>query len=86
MKVIVAGYPKTGTKSMVLALTILGYKVYDFVEHFHYHREDWNKILTSGGTTEDFKRMYENVDAVTDGPPYYFWEEISKAFPDAKVN
>ena len=81
-----AGYSKTGTKSMNVALTELGYKVYDFVDHFWYHGETWKKIFTSGGTTEDFKWMYDDVDAVVDAPAYLFWEEIHEAYPDAKVN
>ncbi|CAK8677519.1 unnamed protein product [Clavelina lepadiformis] len=87
MKIIVAGYSKTGTKSMVLALSELGYNVYDFFDHFWYHGDQWARIYSSGsgGTIEDFKKMYQSVDAVTDAPPYMFWEEILQAFPDAKV-
>ena len=33
----------------------------------------------------DFHSMYRNVDAVTDVPANAFYEEILKAFPDAKV-
>ncbi|CAK8677505.1 uncharacterized protein LOC143446837 [Clavelina lepadiformis] len=86
MKVIVAGFAKTGTKTMVVALSELGYNVYDFMDHFWYHGDKWAKILSSsGGSIEDFKEMYESVDVVTDSPPYKFWEEILQAFPDAKV-
>ncbi|CAK8686999.1 unnamed protein product [Clavelina lepadiformis] len=85
MKVICAGYSKTGTKSMQAALTELGYNVYDYMENFAYLYDDWMKILKEGGTTEDFRRMFENVDAVTDLPCYYFWDEIHKAFPEAKI-
>ena len=88
MKVIAAGFSKTGTKSMFLALSELGYNVYDFHDHFWHHCDQWTKIYSSstGGTIEDFKEMYESVDAVTDAPPYLFWEEILQAFPDAKVD
>ncbi|XP_076803509.1 uncharacterized protein LOC143447341 [Clavelina lepadiformis] len=86
MKVIVAGYPKTGTKSMNAALSELGYNVYDFLDHFWYHGDKWAKILSSsGGSIEDFKEMYQTVDVVADSPPNLFWEEILQAFPDAKV-
>ena len=85
MKVIVAGMPKTGTKSMQAALTELGYKVYDYEENYLFLGKDWRRICLDGGTTEDFRRMYEDVDAVTDVPPCYFWDEIHKAFPDSKV-
>ncbi|XP_076823417.1 uncharacterized protein LOC143469560 [Clavelina lepadiformis] len=85
MKVIMAGYSKTGTKSMFTALKRLGYNVYDFMEHFQYLEKDWEKIFAGNGTTDDFRRMYENVDAVTDLPTAYFWEELHKAFPNAKI-
>ncbi|XP_039272568.2 uncharacterized protein LOC120346803 [Styela clava] len=85
MKVIVASFPKTGTKSMNLALTKLGYKVYDFIENGVYLREEWCTIFNDGWTTEMFRKMYEDIDAVVDLPACYFWEEIHKAFPDAKI-
>ena len=85
MKVIVAGFSKTGTKTMCAALKELGYKVYDFLEHFQILGDKWTKILEEGGTTEDFRQMYEGVDAVTDTPAFYFWEELHKAYPNAKV-
>ncbi|CAK8693213.1 unnamed protein product [Clavelina lepadiformis] len=85
MKVIYAGFSKTGTKSMQAALTELGYNVYDFLEQYKYQGKEWMKIFKHGGTTEDFRRMFENVDAVTDVPACYFWDEIHKAFPDAKI-
>ncbi|CAK8689023.1 unnamed protein product [Clavelina lepadiformis] len=85
MKVVVAGFPKTGTKSMAVALSILGYKVYDAFDHFWYHDSRWKRILIGDGCINDFKAMYENVDAVTDTPACLFWEEISKAFPDCKI-
>ncbi|CAK8688903.1 unnamed protein product [Clavelina lepadiformis] len=85
MKVICAGMSKTGTKSMQAALKELGYNVYDFMENFEYLHDDWVKILAEGGSTEDFRRMYENVDAVTDIPGNIFWDEIHKAFPEAKI-
>ncbi|XP_039264768.2 uncharacterized protein LOC120340550 [Styela clava] len=85
MKVIYAGYPKTGTKTITAALRILGFSVYDFMENTTILGKDWVKIFRDGWTTEDFKRMYENVDAVSDMPPCYFWEEIHKAFPEAKI-
>ena len=35
MKIICAGFPKTGTKSMATALRQLGFAVNDFPEHLH---------------------------------------------------
>ena len=85
MKVIVANYMKTGTKSMTAALTELGYNVYDNIDHYLYHRKEWMKIFNGNGSKVDLKKMYENVDAVVDFPANIFWKEIHEAFPEAKV-
>lgn len=86
MKVIVIGYPKCGTKSMYVALSKLGYKVYDYEHNYYYLRKEWLKILSKqGGTKEDFYDMYKDVDATTDMPACIFWREILEAFPDAKL-
>ena len=76
MKVIVAGMPKTGTTTMAAALSQLGYKVYDYIENCEYLGKEWLKIISEGGTSEDFKKMYEDVDAVTDMPACFFWDII----------
>ena len=86
MKVIVANYPKTGTKSIAQALSLLGYKTYDFMEHWWYHGDQWMKILNGNAPPEIFLEMYKDVDAVLDAPAFFFWEEIYKMFPDAKVS
>ncbi|XP_077973749.1 uncharacterized protein LOC144429546 [Styela clava] len=85
MKVILAGYPKTGTKTLTSAFRSVGYTVYDYEEHFHYHGRKWIKIFQTGATSEDFHEMYKDVDVVSDLPSCYFWEDIAQAFPDAKI-
>lgn len=86
MKVILAGLSKTGTKSMAAALRVLGYSVYDVTENFSMLGREWLKVMEEGGTVEDFRRMYESVDATGDIPAAHYWEEILEAFPDAKVS
>lgn len=86
MRVIVAGPPKTGTTSVAAALRLLGYTVYDCDEQVDLQLDDWHKILVSGEDPSlHFPRMFESVDALTDGPGYYFWEQLLEAFPNAKV-
>lgn len=85
MKVIVAGMSKTGTKSLKAAFSKLGYSVYDSVEHFIHHHNEWSQILSKGGSIEMFRKMYEEVDVVVGLPVYAFWEQIHFAFPNAKV-
>ncbi|CAK8671567.1 unnamed protein product [Clavelina lepadiformis] len=85
MKVIVAGFSKTGTKSLNAALTQLGYKVYDFPEHFWFANAEWEKMMTFGGSPEKIRQLHEDVDACCDLPAAYFWDELLKLFPQAKV-
>ena len=86
MKVIFAGYPKTGTKTVNAALTELGYNCYDYIENATDLRDEWMKIFNEGGTVEDFRRMFKDVDAIMDIPGCFFWEQIHEAFPEAKVS
>ena len=85
MKVIVASMPKCGTKTLAACLRELGYDVHDIFDQLQQHQTEWERIFAGKGSTEDFRKMYEHVDAVTDLPACGMWEEISKAFPDAKV-
>lgn len=69
-----------------MALSKLGYNViYDFVENGVHLYDEWRKIFNDGWDENTFKSMYEDVDVTIDVPACYFWEEISKAFPDAKI-
>ena len=84
MKVICAGLGKTGTTSLKRALQELGYNTYHYKEHVTFHRQQWlNSFETD--RIPDFVHMYKGVDAITDLPPAFWFEEISAAFPDAKV-
>ena len=86
MKIILAGFPKTGTKSIAKALRLLGYSVFDVQENFEQYGDDWLRIMGEGGNvSDDFHRMYENVDASCDMPICHYWEELYKIFPHAKV-
>ena len=85
MKVIVAGFPKCGTKTVACALRNLGLKVYDFMENYEFLEDKWRKIFEEGVSSDDFIEMYKNVDAVTDLPCCFFWKDLHKTFPQAKV-
>ncbi|XP_020629799.1 uncharacterized protein LOC110066886 [Orbicella faveolata] len=84
MKVICAGLSKTGTKSIAKALRVLGFSVFDFLEHVNIHHDEWVAIYRRG-KTPDFLSMYKDVDAVTDLPAAIWYDEIHQTFPDAKV-
>ena len=84
MKVICAGLAKTGTTSLAKVLRIPGYNVYDFKEHVTFHRQQW---LDSFETDRllNFKEMSQGVDAITDTPPVFWFEEIAAIVREAKV-
>lgn len=84
MKVICAGLSKTGTKSLAKALRMRGFTVFDFPEHKKVHLHEWLDVYCQG-KEPDFVSVYRNVDAVTDIPSAYWFQEIYETFPDAKV-
>ena len=84
MKLICAGMPKTGTKSISKALRHLGFTVFDWEEQVFDFLDHWFDVYQNGATP-DVKRVYRNADAVVDIPGNFFWEEILQAFPDCKV-
>ncbi|XP_032239276.1 uncharacterized protein LOC116619069 [Nematostella vectensis] len=83
MKIIGAGLPKTGTKSIAAALKHFGYSVHDFGDHWQFYNDEY--IAAFKGKIPNFKEMYQHVDAVTDVPADIFYKEIFKAIPDSKV-
>ncbi|CAK8674613.1 unnamed protein product [Clavelina lepadiformis] len=57
------------------------------MDNFVHLEKNWLKVLTEGGSTEDFRRMNDNVDGLTllqTLPDALFWDETHKAFPEAK--
>ena len=65
-------------------MRILGFIVYDFLEHREFHFNQWVDLY-SEGKMPDFVAMYRGVDAVIALPAASWFEEIREAFPDARV-
>ncbi|KAI9494355.1 P-loop containing nucleoside triphosphate hydrolase protein [Zychaea mexicana] len=87
LKIIGAGYGRTGTDSLRTALNILGYTTH--------HMKSYNE---EGGRTEMFTEAYEHpekavdwdfiydgFDAAVDWPTCSFLEPLMQKYPDAKV-
>ena len=85
MKIICAGFPKTGTKSMANALTQLGYHVHDFEEHLEYNLDNYIKFFDGDIGEEMFLEMYREVDVVVDQPACTLWDILHQQFPEAKI-
>ena len=86
LKVIGAGFPRTGTSSLKVALQILGYD-----ECYHmknllidpYKLHHWDDLEASKGT--DFDKLFDGFQAIVDIPGYLYYETLMKEYPDAKV-
>ena len=72
MKVLCAGFPKTGTKSMTLALRELGYSVHDFEEHLQFNLDNYLDYFEGRLGDEVFLEMYKDVDVDVLGPHQQF--------------
>ena len=84
MKIVCAGYGKTGTKSIAKALRHLGFTVFDWEEQTFDFVDHWVDVFQNGAKP-DVKRVYQNADACVDMPGCFLFEEILEAFPDCKV-
>lgn len=86
MKIICAGFMKTGTKSLAKALEILGYRVLDVEDELIERGPLWSKFFDGTVTDDDIRCSLDKIDAIVDGAAVVFWEDISRAIPEAKVS
>ncbi len=85
MKVIGAGFSRTGTYSLKQALQILGYDpCYHGEEIFQRpdHVVHWADVLVQ---LPDWRALFSGYEAGLDSPICFFWQEIRSVFPNAKV-
>lgn len=90
MKIIGAGFGRTGTTSLKAALEQLGFDpCYHMVEVFKNprHAEFWHRaaLTTKQGDVVDWDELLGGYEATVDWPGSYFWEELMEAYPEAKV-
>jgi len=86
MKVIGAGWPRTGTLSTRAAVTRLGLPCYHMAEVALHedHTRAWYSFLIERKPM-DWKALFSNYSATVDAPAAFFYREIFAAFPDARV-
>ena len=92
LKVIGAGLGRTGTNSLKLALEQLGFgPCYHMIEVFKNgksHMDFWIEAGAADPTTLselNWERVFAEYGSTTDFPAASYFEEIMKAYPDAKV-
>ena len=86
MKVIGAGFGRTGTMSMKVALEQLGFgPCYHMVEVFS-HLDDvdaWERAAR--GEKIDWKTLFAGWHSAVDWPPCTFYDQLMEIYPEAKV-
>ena len=91
LKLIGAGFGRTGTASTFTALKQLGlpcYHMYEVLENpaNKHHLDFWNKVANApAGTQHNWEEVFENYTAAVDNPAACVWRELTEAYPDAKV-
>lgn len=87
MRVICAGFGRTGTASLKSALEeLLGASCYHFEEIFRngQHRKQWSQFAL-GEIEMDWETLFADYAATVDFPSCAYYRELTEAFPDALV-
>ncbi|SDH56180.1 Sulfotransferase family protein [Sinosporangium album] len=90
VKVIGAGFPRTGTTSMKAALERLGFSpCYHMIEVLTHpdHVDRWLDVAAGKiATREDWDRVWTGgYQATQDWPASHYWRELAEVYPEAKV-
>jgi len=89
LQIIGVGLPRTATNSLCEALKILGLRTHHMKELAMNAPllEKWDRrVMPQPGQKQpDWHEIFEGYDATVDFPSALFWEDIAKAFPDAKL-
>jgi hypothetical protein len=86
LKVIGAGFGRTGTKSLKTALEQLGFgRCYHMVEVVRNpgHLKHWTEIMQGGKA--DWDRLFRGYQAATDWPVAAYYKDLMNVYPQAKV-
>jgi hypothetical protein len=86
LNVIGAGFGRTGTLSLKLALEQLGFgPCYHMVEVMARPDHDTQWLALARGETSDWRPMLAGFNATVDWPTTYFWRELAADNPSAKI-
>jgi hypothetical protein len=90
LEVIGAGFGRTGTTSLYMALNQLGFPCYHMFELAKKanrpHLDFWRKVAnTPAATQHDWETVFANYTAAVDNPACCVWQELMEANPNAKV-
>jgi hypothetical protein len=86
LKVIGAGFGRTGTLSLKTALEELGFgRCYHMVEILRRpsHMQHWSRIMHGG--TADWETVFQGYQSAVDWPVAAYYRELMDVYPEAKV-
>jgi len=88
LKVIGAGFPRTGTTSLKTALELLGFgpccHMWELMKPEHAWR--WPMLSRAvDGKPVHWPTVYRGFQSTVDSPGCFFWRKLSRAYPEAKV-
>ncbi len=86
LKVIGAGFGRTGTMSLKLALEQLGFgPCYHMAEVMTRPDHDTMWLALARGETSDWRPILDGFNATVDWPSTYFWRQLAADNPEAKI-
>ena len=86
LKVIGAGFGRTGTMSLKVALETLGFApCYHMTECAPKGPEHWNKWIAAADGNPDWDGIFEGYEATLDFPSCTSYKALADYYPDAKV-
>jgi len=87
MKVIGAGFPKTGTKSLWHAMEILGFNHLESPNWVDHLLDDWVSFMRGDSDFDSICKKVEKMggESCSDLPWNLYWEEFFNKYPDSKV-
>ncbi|RVA74724.1 sulfotransferase family protein, partial [Mesorhizobium sp. M7A.F.Ca.CA.001.08.2.1] len=84
--VIGAGFGRTGTHTLNLALEMLGFGPCHHMEDVNSNPEHRDLIRAAGRREPaNWDVVYAGYKSAVDWPTAYFWRELAEYFPDAKL-
>ena len=86
LSVIGAGFGRTGTFSLNLALELLGFGPCHHMDDVIQSEQQKSWFLAAGkGALVDWDEVYAGFNSAVDWPTCYFWRELAMRYPEARI-
>jgi hypothetical protein len=85
LSVIGAGYPRTGTATLKLALEQLGFGPCHHMREVIMNPPSAQLWVEAAEGRPDWDAIFANYRSCTDAPACTFWRELADVYPDAKI-